>query len=447
VRVIFLSKRCALTIVVLQYDYYTYTHLLINLNDTMPHDHRHQTPLMPLSIDFTTAQFDSHFAPPSGDTASRTPQMAVPGGASVLMKDSAGTSMALNLDIHPVYGTPILSGQAITAKGDVLEVHPCSCNDPVASRHNLPMTAGPEPSQGGSLFQEHHYPSPSSLSHVRQTPGRIRNRTPLVLVQTQLPSSSHTTELLQELEIPTATPGPLTNVNLKSPITPTPATVRQNSQTSSTGATYHTTQECLEEPSATRTAPNSRPLSQHDDGDVPPRLNSIPTVSTFDPDLEMPTISSPSSIAFSQPSPIGPLPSLPGSTVLSSSPLVTGAEQHRTPTVLNFNQPSSRGAASQEGREPSAAEVTAPDQPVATNDGNTQTLDRASDRDSIKPSENGTGSTSDLYTDRVAITIPMPTTRIESGFSPQYGLTAQPEPGPSLTVCIRIQFLVLVDLF
>jgi hypothetical protein len=69
--------------------------------------------------------------------------------------------------------------------------------------------------------------------------------------------------------------------------------------------------------------------------------------------------------------------------------------------------------------------------------------DRALDRDSVKPSENKTGSTStsDLYTDRVAIRIPMPTTRIEPGgeglqYDLEYDLTAEPEPGPSLTVCI-----------
>jgi hypothetical protein len=148
------------------------THFLIN--DTMHHDRRIQTPLRPLSIDFTTtAQLDPRFTPMSGDTGTGTPQTAIPGGAAVLMKDSAGTSMALNLDIHPVYGTPLLSGQAITAKGDVLEVHPCSCNDPIASRHNLPMTATPGPSRGGSLFPEHNdpYPSPSSQSRLRQMPG------------------------------------------------------------------------------------------------------------------------------------------------------------------------------------------------------------------------------------------------------------------------------------
>jgi hypothetical protein len=186
-------------------------------------------------------------------------------------------------------------------------------------------------------------------------------------------------------------------------------------------------------------------------------------VSSFDPDLEMPTISSPSSVSvtFSEPSAIGPLPSLPGSssdsaserspcTVLSFSPLVTGAQHHRASTKANVNRPPSRGAPSQDGRGPSAAEVTVPDQPVAADDGNTETpdvgvaTDRASDRDSVKPSENKTGSTSttDLYTDRVAIRIPTPTTRIESGANPslQYDLTGQPEPGPILTVCIRIHF-------
>ena len=402
--------------------------------------HHDRTPLRPLNIDFTTtAQFDTRFTPPSGDTGPGTSQTAIPGGASVLMKDSAGTSLALNLDIHPVYGTPILSGQAITAKGDVLEVHPCSCNDPIASRHNLPMEACPEPSRGGSLFSEHNdaaYPSPSSL-FIRQMPGPSRIRTPLVLVQTQLPSSHHATDLLQELEIPTATPGP--TANPKTPITPTPASVRRTSRTSSTGATYHTTQEYLEEPPATRTVPNSRP-SEHADPssssspsqrDLPPRLKSIPTVSTFDPDLEMPTVSSPSSVSvslsgISEPSAIGPLPSLPSSssysapecspcTVLSFPRQVAGAQQNQTPTE-------SRGAASQDGSGPSAAEVNPPgppDQPVAVqyaNHGTTETpdvgvaTDRALDRDSVKASENKTNSTLEYA-----------------------------EPGPSFAVCIRIR--------
>lgn len=407
----------------------------------MHHDPRIQTPI---SIDFTsTSQLDPHIAPRSGDTSSGTPQLTIPSGTTVRMRDSAGTSMTLNLDIHPVHGTPLLSGQAITARGDVLEVHPCSCNDPIASRHNLPMTPSPELSRGGSLFPEHneHYPSPSSLSHIRQTPRPARIRTPLVLAQTSLPSS-HDTELLQELEIPTATPGP--SANLKSPITPTPASVRRTSQTSSTGATYHTTQESLEVSSATRTAPSSHPPSQRDDSDVPPQLDSIPTVSTFDPDLEMPTISSVSSVSvtFSEPSAIGPLPSLPGyssdsasegspCTVLAFSPLVTGV-QHGMPREANVNRPPSRGAALHNTGTPDLGPATK----VAT--------DRASDRDSVKPSEKKTTSTStsDLYADPVANRIPMPATRIESGGNPSLrcDLTAQPEPGPILTVCIQVHF-------
>jgi hypothetical protein len=171
---------------------------------------------------------------------------------------------------------------------------------------------------------------------------------------------------------------------------------------------------------------------------------------------------------ISEPSAIGPLPSLPSSssdsapecspcTVLSFSRPVTGAgaQQHRTPTESNFNRPSSRGAASQDGRGPSAAEVTPPNQPVdvhCTNGGTTETpdvgvaADRALDRDSVEPSENGTSSTStsDLYADPVAIRIPI---RIEPGSEGlQYDLTAEPEPGPRLIVCIRIHFLALVDL-
>lgn len=397
----------------------------------MHHGHEIPTPgLRPISIDFTT-QFDTHFTPSSGDTGPGTPLTAIPAGATVLMKDSAGTSMALNLDVHPVYGTPLLSGQAITARGDLLEVHPCSCNDPIASRHNLPMTASPEPSRGGSLFPQDNdqYPSPSSLSRIHHVSGPARIRTPLVLVQTQLPSSHHSTELLQDLEIPIATVGP--SGNPKSPITPTPASLRRTSQTSSTGATCHTTQECLEEPSATSTAQNSRPPSQ---GEAPPRLNKIPTVSTFDPDLEMPTISSVSSVSvtspvseISEPSTIGPLPSLPSSssdtaserspcTVLSFFHL---AQQNRTPTQSNISRP----AAGADGT------TETPDVGVAT--------DRVLDCDSVRPSENKTSSTStsDLYADRVSIKIPMSTTGMEPGGEGlQHDLTAQPEPGPSLTV-------------
>ena len=427
-----------------------------------------QAPLRPLSIDFTkTPRFNTRFTPPSDDIGSGTSQTAIPGGAAVLMKDSAGTSMALNLDIHPIYGTPILSGQAITAKGDVLEVHSCSCDDPIASRHNLPMTAASEPCRGGSLSPEPNdpYPSPSSLSRIRQMPGPARNRSPLVLVPTQLPFSPPTA---QELEIPTATPGP--SAHPKS-IVPTPASVRRTSQTSSTRATYHTTQECLEESSSTRTT-KSLPPSQND---VPPRLKSIPTVSILGPHLEIPIISSPLSMSvglsgISEPSVIGPLPSLPNSssdsapecspcTVMPFSRLVTGAgaQQHRTPTESNFNRPSSRGAASQDGRGPSAAEVTPPGQPVGihcTKNDTTETPDvgvatnRALARDSFKPSENETSSTStsDLYADRVAIRIPISTTRVEPrGEGLQYDLTAKPEPGPSLIVCIYPFPLIFID--
>ncbi len=433
----------------------------------MHHDRRIQTPLRPLDINVTTmTQFDTRFTPPSGNPNAGISQAAtgIPGGASVLMKDSAGTSMALNLDIHPVYGTPLLSGQAITAQGDVLEVHPCSCNDPIASRHNLPMTASPEPPRGGSLFREHNepYPSPSSLSRIRQMHGPARIRTPLVLVQTQLPSPLHTTELLQELEIPVVAPGP--SVNLKSPITPTPASVRRTSQTSSTGATYHTTQEYFEESSTPRTEPNSRMPSyagpSSSQRDVPPRLNSIPTVSTFDVDLEMPAISSPSSVSvglsgISEPSAIGPLPSLPSPssdsaperspcTVLSFSRLVTDAQQNRTPTESNVNRISSRCAAYQDRSSQCVVEVT-PGQPESVHGiAGARDVGIANDLD---PSEHKTSSTSDLYTDRVAIRLPMPTARIgPDGEGLQYDFTAQLQPRPSLTVCFSesISWLSLI---
>ena len=127
---------------------------------------------------------------------------------------------------------------------------------------------------------------------------------------------------------------------------------------------------------------------------------------------------------------------------------MAGAQQHRTPTESNVNRPSSRDTASQDGRGPTAAAEVTPSDQVAVHRANGGTTDipdvgvaadRALDYGSVKPSENMTGSTSDLYTNRVAIRMPMPTARVESGGGEglQHDSTAQPELGPSLTVCIE----------
>ena len=428
----------------------------------MSHDRRSQTFLRPLSIDFTMTP-RSALLSASGDPGSGIPRVAAPGGASVRMKDSAGTSMALNLDIHPVYGTPLLSGQAITAHGDVLEVHPCGCNDPIASRHNLPMSASPEPSRDKLLFRDPHDSYPTPNSRVHQMPGSARARTPLVLVQTQLPSPPHATELLQELEIPSAAPE--TSANPGSPITPTPFSVRGNTESSSTGATYHTTQEYLEEPSAPPTAQNASTPSpagpSSSQRDAPPSLGPMPTQSAFNPNFEMPTVSSPSSIGpfsgISEPSATSPLPSLSSPSSVSSpertprtvqafSRLASDVMQNQTPTASNFNRPSSRGSASQDGRGFSETEVTPLDQPEdavhVANDNTAGThevlITIGIVTEPVDPPESMTGSTSDLYTNPVRI--PMPSARTEpEGEVLQYDLTTQSEPRPSMSVSFRVQ--------
>lgn len=348
-----------------------------------------------------------------------------------------------------------------------MEVHPCGCNNPIASRHNLPTTGSPEPSRGKSLFPDPNNPYPSPNSRIYQMPGSARIRTPMVLVKSHLPTPPHATELLQELEIPTTTPG--TNANLDSlgsPLTPTPQSVRRT-QSSSTSLTYQTTPE---QPSAPLTAPNSNPQS-----DVAPKLGRMPTQSTFtfDPDLEFPAVLSRSPMSLfsgiSEPSAIGPPLSLPSPSsdaapehfpcaVLPFSRPVTDVQQNRTPTVSNFNWPSSRSAASQAGGGPIVAEVTPPCEPEdAVHPANYETAgthdalvttgvstDQPSHRDPVNPPETKTGSTSDLYTDRVAVRLPMPTAMIESdGKELRYDLMARSEPRPSsMTGRFRVCFLV-----
>ena len=440
----------------------------ILINNTMNHDHRNQTLLRPLSIDFTsTPQFDTRSASLSGDPGSAISQVGRPSGTSVRMRDSAGTSMALNIDIHPIHRTPLISGQAITAQGDVLEVHPCGCNNPIASRHNLPTTGSPEPPRGKALFPDPNDPYPSPNSRIYQMPGSARIRTPMVLVKTHLPTPPHATELLQELEIPTATPG--TNANLDSlgsPLTPTPQSVRRT-QSSSTSLTYQTTPE---EPPALRTAPNSNPSSSQ--SDVAPKLGRMPTQSTFafDPDLEIPTVLSPSSMSLfsgiSEPSAIGPPLSLPSPSsdaapehcpcaVLPFSRPVTDV-QNQTPTVSDFIRPSSRSAASQAGGGPIVAEVTPPEPEDAVHPANNETTgthdalvtagvstDQPSRRDPVNP-QTEAGSTSYLYTDRVAVRLPMPTAMIgPDGEELRHDLMARSEPRPSnMTGRFRVCFLL-----
>jgi hypothetical protein len=268
-------------------------------------------------------------------------QVPVPGGASILMKDSAGTSMSLNLGIDPRYGTPILSGRAIDAHGGVLDVHPCSCNDPISPRHKLP--GSPEHFRGGAHLRDHsQYPSPKSPFgvHRRQLP--IPTPTPLIVVQTQQTLFSHSPsrpELnLSESEVPV----PETSVDaLRSPFTPTPASMQRRSQGSGSDSddAFYTP------PLGPEDAPNPHksilPAGSSPSGKVALKLDTIPEQSLFDSDSDTPLlVQSPTSESdsacsdISGPSALGPLPSLPS----TPTPSYTASERS-TRTVIPHSRP------------------------------------------------------------------------------------------------------------
>ena len=120
--------------------------------------------------------------------------------------------------------------------------------------------------------------------------------------------------------------------------------------------------------------------------------------------------------------------------------------QNQTPTASNFNRPSSRGSASQDGRGFSETEVNPLDQPEdavhVANDNTAGThevlITIGIVTEPVDPPESMTGSTSDLYTNPVRI--PMPSARTEpEGEVLQYDLTTQSEPRPSMSVSFRVQ--------
>ncbi|KAH8984183.1 hypothetical protein EDB86DRAFT_3084735 [Lactarius hatsudake] len=271
------------------------------------------------------------------DQGAGTFQVPVPGGASILMKDSAGTSMTLNLGIDPSSGTPILSGRAIDAHGCVLDVHPCSCNDPVSLRHNFPGT--PEHSHGGAHLRDHShlYPSPKSPFGAHRRPATTL--TPLVVVQTLMtapPSPSHPDPQGGE----SSALVPETSVEaLRSPFTPTPASMLQRSQSpgSDTHDTFYTPPigpEDTSNPSNTIPPLPSSPNPPSFPRKV--RLNTIPEQILFGSDSGSPLVQSPTSddgcSDISRPSALGPLPSLP------SSPTDTASERS-TQTVVPRSHP------------------------------------------------------------------------------------------------------------
>jgi hypothetical protein len=361
------------------------------------------TLLRPLNIDIATpAPPDAH---PHHDEAVGTFQVPIPGGGSILVKDPAGSSMSLNLGIDPSSGTPILSGRAITAQGDFLDVHPCSCSNPVSPQHRLPPLGSPELTRSEALARDHSHLSrpPNSPIGVHRRPAPILTRTwtPLVVVQTQLPHSPSGTEFQQNSE----TPAPETHVDsLQSPFTPTPASVQRRSQSPSTRDTYHTCSEDTSAPPAVPTSLESQREARSPLPNVPPRLDTIPEQSPFDIDLESPLVQSPSPVCspseISAPSALGSLLSSPSysaefstSTVMPRPCPVVDVQPNQAVAGLPVNRPPSRNdpASHGGGIGPTTANVALPATGVGI-----ETMVPAN------PLRRYASSISDLYTNRDA---------------------------------------------
>lgn len=422
--------------------------------------------LRPLSIDVATlGQPDvrSFMSPRShaiGEDAHRhqdddqgvgTFQLSVPGGASILMKDSAGTSMSLNLGIDPSSGTPILSGRAIDAHGGVLDVHPCSCNNPISSRHKLP--GSPENCRGEAHLRDHShlYPSPKSPFGAHRRPVPIATPTPLIVVQTLLtPSPPHLEPQGSELEVPV----PETSIDaLRSPFTPTPASMRRSSQGSDSDSDDAFCTPPMGPEDASNPYPTILPLESSLDPPSPSRnvalkLNIIPEQSLFDPDVDTPLVQSPKSDGgysdISGPSALDPLPSLPSSptytasersvrTVIPHSHPVHGVQlylEEQLGAESIANGPPLHGNAFSQGSRVSAAADSALLGPSGGHDGLTSMADA--------PATNRRGSVadsiSDLYTDRVIASplLSMPVARVEpDGQELRYNLATEPRFNPT----------------
>ncbi|KAI0253699.1 hypothetical protein BJV78DRAFT_1191352 [Lactifluus subvellereus] len=407
--------------------------------------------LRPLNIDVDTlAQPDSHPRHQGCDQGVGTFQVPVPGGGSIWLNDPAGTSMSLNLGIDPSSGTPILSGRAISAQGDVLDVHPCSCSDPVSPYHKLPRLGSPEPTRGRQYARDHShlYPSPRSLVGVHRRPAPIQTWTPLIVVQPQLPQSPSGIELQQNA----GTPAPETHAEaLRSPFTPTPVSLQRQSLSPSTQDSFHSPSTCPEDtlaPQAAPIPPESRGGARSPLSHVPPRLDTIPEQSTFDIDFDTPLVQSPSSIGgpsseISAPSTLGPLPSLPGSpsnsaseystrTVMPPRRPVLDVQQDRAITEPTVNRPSSGG-----GNGSTTTDAALPghaDGPVNVGAAGTPAHGAtAATIDAVEPAnppQRYASWISDLYTDRdVADSPTMPTARITAdGPELRYDLTTGLQP-------------------
>ena len=368
-----------------------------------------------------------------GNQGVDTFQVPVPGGASILMKDSAGTSMSLNLGIDPSSGTPILSGRAIDAHGGILDVHPCSCSDPISPHHKLPGT--PEHPRGGMHLRDHAHLHPSSKSPFGAHRRLVPTPTPLIVVQTlQTPmvhSPSYPEPQGGEMPMPT------TSVDvLRSPFTPTPASMRRaSSPINEPQEAFHTPPLGPEDTSAPG-ALESSPDSLLPARGVALTLNAIPEQSIFDPDSDSPLVQSPTADSVrSGPSALGPLPSLP------STP--SHASEFSTRTVIPLHVQRHREEQLDTGLIANNLLLDDPALPGPSGDSNHATLGYegpASIGNAHASNHQGSAVDSDLYTDRIIASMPVARVRPD-GEELRYNLEAQPRPSPT-QVCTRLPNLV-----
>ena len=389
-----------------------------------------------------------------GDQGVDTFQVSVPGGASILMKDSAGTSMSLNLGIDPSSGTPILSGRAIDAHGGVLDVHPCSCNDPISPRHKLPGT--PEHSRGGMHLRDHTHLHPSSKSPFGAHRRLVPTPTPLIVVQTLQTPLMNSPSYPEPQGIESQAPVTETSVDvLKSPFTPTPASVqrRSSSPSSEPNEAFHTPPpepENTSNPHNAIVAPESSPGLPISSQEVRLALNTIPEQSIFESDSDNPLVQSPTTESVqSGPSALGPLPSIPSSpshttsevssrTVVPRTHPVHGAQLHleaQLNTVSIANGPPLDDLAFPG---PLGFSVHTVNVDALGQDG-LRSLPDANPQESVIDSDSG------LYTDRAIVDLlpSMPVARVgPDGEELQYNLGIQPDFNPT-HVCIRFRNIAL----
>ena len=421
--------------------------------------------LWPLNIDVATLgqpdarSLASPRSHPNGEDPHRhqdgqgvdTFQVSVPGGASILMKDSAGTSMSLNLGIDPSSGTPILSGRAIDAHGGVLDVHPCSCNDPISPRHKLPGT--PEHARGGMHLRDHAHLYPSSKSPFGAHRRLVHTPTPLIVVQTLQTPLMDSPSYPEPQGIESQAHVPETSVDvLKSPFTPTPASMqrRSSSPSSEPHEAFHTPPMEPEDTSNSHNAivaPESSPSPPMPSREVRLALNIIPEQSIFEPGLDTPLFQSPTAESVqSGPSTLGPLPSIPSSpshttsefstrTVIPHSRPVHGVQLHleeQLNTESTANGPPLDDLAF---HGPLGFSIHPANVDILGRDG----LTSLPDAHATNPQECVIDSDSGLYTDRAIVdSLPsMPVARMgPDGEELQYNLGIQPHFNPT-EVCIR----------